>query len=393
MAGAHAVREFWLQVEASNDKRLDNHPMKWREDWREKTIPLFVHGDGVEYHDRDSLMVFSYGSLLSVDGALCSCLLYAAIPKSCTLEGTWSPVHARAHQSWVSCLNGKVRLPSGIDAWVCKEKYSFVVWMLVGDAEYFCNTLGLPHWSCHRPCWECNCDTRDDKTWRQLQKPLMRWQEFSLQEYLNQAPHHEFFQLPGAPRVGHDMLHVLYCKGVLAHLLGSVLHTLCYQEGRGRQASHPADRLAIVFTKVQESYKENETQTRLVNLKLKMFCNPDAPHAYPPFLNCKGAEGKHLLPALLWVMRTMSDGSEFHLRIIAAMDAIYKFTQLIDTSGYVLNADEATRAVTLVENFLGHYGWLREYAADQGTELFHVVLKFHMLFHLAAASKHLIPRL
>ncbi|MFZ4779433.1 MAG: family 78 glycoside hydrolase catalytic domain, partial [Terrimicrobiaceae bacterium] len=74
---------------------------KWLEDWREKTIPLFVHGDGVEYHDRDSLMVFSYGSLLSVDGALCSCLLHAAIPKSCTLEGTWSPVHARAHQSWV----------------------------------------------------------------------------------------------------------------------------------------------------------------------------------------------------------------------------------------------------------------------------------------------------
>jgi hypothetical protein len=91
-------------------------------------------------------------------------------------------------------------------------------------------------------------------------------------------------------------------------------------------------------------------------------------------------------------MRTMSDGSEFHLRIIAAMDAIYKFTQLIDTSGYVLNADEATRAVTLVENFLGHYGWLREYAADQGTELFHVVLKFHMLLHLAAASKHLNPK-
>ena len=57
--GVESLETFWRDAEKCGDDRLD-HPMKVQ-GWRKKTIPLFVHGDGVEYQTRDSLMVWSWG--------------------------------------------------------------------------------------------------------------------------------------------------------------------------------------------------------------------------------------------------------------------------------------------------------------------------------------------
>ena len=39
--------DFWMQVERLKDPRLEGHPMQKRSAWREKAIPLQLHGDGV----------------------------------------------------------------------------------------------------------------------------------------------------------------------------------------------------------------------------------------------------------------------------------------------------------------------------------------------------------
>ena len=54
---ADQLVDFWSGVEQTGDPRLVDHPMLQWDNWKSTCIPVFIHGDGVEYHDRDSLMV------------------------------------------------------------------------------------------------------------------------------------------------------------------------------------------------------------------------------------------------------------------------------------------------------------------------------------------------
>jgi hypothetical protein len=50
------LEQFWHTLERSGDPGLPGHPMR-TQNWRRFTIPLFVHGDGVQYANNNSLMV------------------------------------------------------------------------------------------------------------------------------------------------------------------------------------------------------------------------------------------------------------------------------------------------------------------------------------------------
>ena len=62
--GKGQLAEFWEQITQSGDEKLKGHPMCLEKHWHSKTIPLFIHGDGVEYAS-DSLLVLSFGCLAS----------------------------------------------------------------------------------------------------------------------------------------------------------------------------------------------------------------------------------------------------------------------------------------------------------------------------------------
>ena len=51
---------FWTLAEKTGDERLLHHPMKVQ-NWKKFTVPLFLHGDGVQYASTNSLMVYSWG--------------------------------------------------------------------------------------------------------------------------------------------------------------------------------------------------------------------------------------------------------------------------------------------------------------------------------------------
>ena len=91
MFGVSGAEAFWKGVEKQNDPRLLNHPIARDSKALEKrtTIPLFVHGDGVEFQTRDSLMCWSWGGLLCPLSSLQSHLLLASWPKSATSSKTW----------------------------------------------------------------------------------------------------------------------------------------------------------------------------------------------------------------------------------------------------------------------------------------------------------------
>ena len=61
-----------------------------------RTIPLFLHGDKVNYESDDSTMVWHVGSLLSQGQSLISGHMLASIPAKATVSGkdndTWLPI-------------------------------------------------------------------------------------------------------------------------------------------------------------------------------------------------------------------------------------------------------------------------------------------------------------
>ena len=90
--GKGNLADFWKGVAKSGDDKLVGHPMKETKGWEDLCIPIYVHGDGVDFTNNDSLMVFSWGSLLSNHKTLLSHWLLACFPKSCGTKETWEAI-------------------------------------------------------------------------------------------------------------------------------------------------------------------------------------------------------------------------------------------------------------------------------------------------------------
>ena len=75
LIGDESPKDFWKELEARKDPRLDGHPMKDRERWREFSIPIAWHGDGVPCiatgkASTKTFEVYSWSSILSSGNSL-----------------------------------------------------------------------------------------------------------------------------------------------------------------------------------------------------------------------------------------------------------------------------------------------------------------------------------
>ena len=152
--GAHA---FWEKAAANNDPRLDAHPMKnTGAGWKSTYVPGYLHGDGVEFINGDSLMTYHWGTLLNTADSLSSCFLLAAWPKSATTKtgpgepGTWDVLLEVLCWSLRCCFEGShpttgpfgqelstemqalagLPLRPGVNLRLC-------IWQILGDHEFF----------------------------------------------------------------------------------------------------------------------------------------------------------------------------------------------------------------------------------------------------------------
>jgi hypothetical protein len=70
--------------------------------------------------------------------------------------------------------------------------------------------------------------------------------------------------------------------GVAQHIVAGVLHSLCYKQLRGT----PQNNMKVLWTRMQELYKSAGIAEKLSRFTLKMFTDPDAPHAdFPKLTN------------------------------------------------------------------------------------------------------------
>ena len=388
--------------------------MRKHRNWTKTVFPLFVHGDGVEYATRDSLMVWSWGNLLSLFGSLDSHLLISCFPKSVTTSNTWTPLMDWLLWSFTALLEGKHPTTGPYGEPLAKgtvfhalqgksltpQGLRGCIWSLQGDHEFFSNVLQLPHWRNPNPCWECDCtQAAGAKPYTVLDHRKRAFAKRSLEE--EGLCTHALFKVPGVSTrmVRGDGLHIVFTKGVFAHLLGSILHYCCWYDNPGcRQAVHPSKRLGLLWVQIQKQYPSlGKGITRLANLRLSMFTDERKPHAAPAFLNCKGGETKHLAPVLLEVVKKVlgKEGAREQTAeraMVAALEKACGLVALWDDADIFLTDDEFATSMRLCNDFLTLYDRLNTWALDKGRNLFHIVMKHHTLLHLVENSFFLNPR-
>ena len=409
------LKKFWETAEQTGDDRLLNHPMKVR-GWKATTIPIFLHGDGVEYvTNRDSLMVYSWGNVLAQKESLCSHFLIASFPKSITVAGTWD-----AMWCWISWSLAalQVGLHPTHDPWgkALKKDSPFflekgkplahglkaVLWSIQGDHEFFSLHLKLPHWASKQPCWECNASKEANpvKLWyKTLEKGKQGFKHISNEE-AKEHPRsaHSLFsgQVPGltTKMVRGDCLHIIFTKGVLGHLLGGIIHYLCYYNGPGvTQVIPPEARLGAIFEALNKEYQKQGSPTRVSNLRLSMVTDPKTPHASYATLDLKAAETKHFLHAFIPVAEEILEKGEAHEKaMLEAMECMSQLTLIFDQADAFLSEVEWAHAMSLATSFLSRYEYLSAWALEKGGTLFNKVMKFHTFQHLVENSRFLNPR-
>ena len=375
--------------------------------WEEKNIPLFIHGDGVEYTaHNDNLLVFSWGCLLGNLPTLQNHWLLATFPKSCTSSSTWDPIWKYLKWSLTALAAGThpttdpdgKPLEKGSTFFKFKGKplhpnhYKATLWSIIGGHEFFSNTLKLPHWSSHFPCWECDTENFPGaafgKGYKEICLEKQEFQVYSHEECLADPwSDHPLFQLPwvSSKNVRGDPLHILFCKGLYSHVIGGILHYICYYEGpKKKQAKKPADRLGVLFTQVQLQYAEQKCKNRLSNLKLSMLTDPQKHWSKYATLDAKGGETRHLLPALIPVMKTAfaetMDSAEENM--IAVAESLEKLVKLWDDAGAFLTAQEYAKSLGLASTFLAKYHWLHLWSLEKDRKSFNIVAKHHTFIHL-----------
>ena len=147
-----------------------------------------------------------------------------------------------------------------------------------------------------------------------------------------------------------------------------------------------------MFDGVQQQYKKLESRTRLTDLRLSMFTNPKKPHAQHAFLEVKGAECKHLAPALLKVCQQLHDKEdEAEEHMLTALEATVELVKILDGAVLFLSASESAQAEDLAKVFLDSYAWLSDWSLEKGKLLFHKVMKHHTFLRVIWNAKFLNP--
>ena len=374
LLGMSKIAGFWDHVHPADPRLIANggHPILQVPNFKSAFVPLWLHGDGVEYTEDDSLMVYTCGSVLTATSSMLAMFYLASFVKSVTavlgkygvdtwmevwnilawsFEAAWLGVHPaldwndQPFPAGSRCLEHAGQL-------LCAG-LRFVVWNLIGDLEFFANTMGLTHWRAHSLCWACNCSRVIlGLDWR-INWNGRGWVLYDPAVYHMQTRHgHKFWNVAGVTswNACQDMLHCLDNHGVNSHLCGSFLHDRVYNNSAGRT---PQQELARIWLRLQELHREVDNHdSKLVRLQLSMLCNPAKPFVAYATLHAKGAEVRHLVPILAKFAAEENDGSPVAQHQLCALRCMSQFYRLCDTSPMFPSAQAATTALSLMDTAL-----------------------------------------
>ena len=235
--------------------------------------------------------------------------------------------------------------------------------------------------------------------YKTLEKGKQAFKKVSNEEAMkNPRSGHSLFSgmIPGltTKMVRGDCLHILFCKGVLGHLLGGIIHYLCWHDGVGvAQSVAPDKRLGALFQALTKEYQRQGTPTRVTNLRMSMICDHQSPHKSFANLDLKASETKHLLDAFLPVCKKLLDPTCPHEHaMLQATQCMSDLVAIFDDASAFLTESQWKAAMSLEKGFSDNYEFLSAWALEEGRTLFNKVMKHHTMQHLVDNSKFLNPR-
>ena len=405
------LRAFWNSLRP-DDPRLVNHPMCHQPDWKDKFIPLVLHGDGVQFtHRKNSLMVWSMSFLLApgwskaitfLMGTFCKVNRVQPVPgvqnrdtyEECwkefahSLEGLVEGVHKAVD------ANGNA-YPRGSGAakyagqQVCHGFFKACVFCFAYDREYAANETGAPNWAAEYCCQWC-CANRSNWNFRDV-RPNAAWKARMHVPGPNDRPvsNRRVWTIPGVNRFTHmgDMMHG-GDGGANLHLHGSTADYLTRPGGPYPQASRAA-RVKSFFDDVIISYGLCNEKKKLHTITAEMI---DGASDYP-YLTIKSNESRHLVKPMLDLLQRKCNPPNLKERhLINAYEQLNRMNEIVDQGPLILTENESSRLLDACDGFLLHYNWLCDKSMHDGDYAFNFTNKFHELWHICHFGKYMNPR-
>jgi hypothetical protein len=414
--GSSEISNFWRQMEGTTE--LASHPVRLRDGYQEKAIPLSIHGDGVPVTGRGKKWckfadIFSWTSMLAsgptIDIMFFIWMSIASLSSKAAGQHTLHTFFTQLVWSLTALWEGRWPAADHTGAKYRKgsleakrageplaQGYFGVLWCLKGDLDYFASTLDLQRYSNLKPCCFCQADS-STTPWTDFREGAAAWMqtEWGAEDWLAAHPERNpIFTLPGCTilTVHADFMH---CKhlGTDQHLLGSVLWLLCY---RNIAAGEPEDHLKIAFERICDYYRAHPVSTRFTSLRLSMFTSPKQPTAGPPKLKGRSAELRHFAPALSAAWEAaMAPDNLVHQQVKALLRRSVRLEEILDRhpKAYALPTPAAREFLKAAYEMLALHSALNTHFEAEGLQLFHVTVKAHYLLHCARKAEVVSPRL
>ena len=189
-----------------------------------------------------------------------------------------------------------------------------------------------------------------------------------------------------------DCLHILFCKG-LGHLLGGIIHYLCWHDGDGVvQSVAPDKRLGALFQALTKEYQRQGTPTRVTNLRMGIICDAQSPHKSFANLDLKASETKHFLDAFPVCKELLDPTSPHENAMLQATHCMSDIVAIFDDASAFLTEAQWKAAMSLEKGFSDNFEFLSTWALEEWRTLFNKVIKHHTMQHLVGNSKFLNPR-
>ena len=180
--GISSLDSFWNKQKQNNTK-LKHHPVLKQKGYKHHAIPIYLHGDGAAYQHNDSLVTVSFCGCMKEGEISDTNLFLVSWSKNICVKGkhgTWDYIWEWLVWDFNQLFNNRYDskdpwgepLPEEMAARagqpILPDEYFVVVWGVHGDMDYFCNDLGLPHYSNAPPklaCGWCSCSKGADNSW------------------------------------------------------------------------------------------------------------------------------------------------------------------------------------------------------------------------------------
>lgn len=400
------LEQFWATVR-DDDPRLVGNPILAKPNWRKRTVPLIIHGDGAQFTSNqrashgNSLACVNAGGLLSKGWSIRSWLL-SCWPKLCRAyasvfganNDTWKVLNDYMCLGFSSLFHGyhPAKDPY-LQDWqnpfsahlagkeICDGHFAAIVWVLAADREWASNEWGVNHWNARSPCsfcpiprnyhdvsltahWKMHCHTGDNHPGRVSSHVIWGIPGVSRFTYMGDWGH----GMDGGPlQVMHfeclSMLQTTLCGGLSKS--GAARHLFKTLQGAYEACGISSGRLQALTPSHLERSK-----TGTSTLKTGMSIS------------------KTLVQPLLHLARQHLGGTEVGQCVVICYEHLWEMYKIIDKTGLACTEDDALALLYHAECFLLQYNMSG--IIEEGK--FRMTNKFHGVYHLAYFARFQHPR-